>query len=75
MNVVQQKPVVSLSPDSRGRRWYRVDCATCDSGAIESTDAASLAGGRRCLACLADGEGVGTGHVTQAQRRYEETGR
>lgn len=69
------KPVVRLGADTAGRQWYRVDCVTCDYGAIESRDAASLTGGRRCLTCLAPEEGVGTAHVTRAQRRYEETGR
>lgn len=75
MTAATRKPIVRLAIDSRGRQWYRVDCSSCDYGAIEGTDAASLAGGRRCMACLATGEGVGTAHVTREQARYEETGR
>lgn len=50
--------VQEVGADSLGRRWYRVRCSGCDSGAIEGMDRAALESGRPCLLCEARTVGV-----------------
>lgn len=48
---VTPRQIVEVSPDSLGRRWFRVQCWGCESAAIEGRDRAALEGPQFCLMC------------------------